>query len=160
MRNGTDGNALRRWVYDRIYLRKICELLRWISDVSLYVLRCFADCFLIFFVSVVYAAQAFGYYLIIRNETYLRRGWSFTYADIITEDGVTSKLCWFTEQRSSTHSFHDFSYDDTLPILYKTKRPKKFIRCDEKYWHDKMCARCVIAMLFGIMILLLIIFGF
>lgn len=116
--------------------------------------------FLIFFVSVVYAAQAFGYYLIIRNETYLRRGWSFTYADIITEDGVTSKLCWFTEQRSYTHSFHDFSYDDTLPILYKTKRTKKFIRCDEKYWHDKMCARCVIAMLFGIMILLLIIFGF
>ena len=116
--------------------------------------------FLIFFVSVVYAAQAFGYYLMIRNETYLRRGWSFTYAYIITEDGVTSNLCWFTEQRSYTHSFHDFSYDDTLPILYKTKRPKKFIRCDEKYWHDKMCARCAISMLFGVTILLLIIFGF
>lgn len=109
-----------------------------------------------FFTSVVYAVQAVSYYLMIKNETYLRRGWSFTSADIIEEEGVIAKICWFTDQRSYTHSFHGFSYDDTVPILYKTKKPKRFIRCDEKYWRSRICTRCIVAALFGVTFLLVL----
>lgn len=109
-----------------------------------------------FFTSAVYAVQAVSYYLMIKNETYLRRGWSFTRADIIEEEGVIAKICWFTDQRSYTHSFHGFSYDDTIPILYKTKKPKRFIRCDEKYWRSRICTRCIVAVLFGAAFLLVL----
>lgn len=105
-----------------------------------------------FFTSAVYTIQAASYYLMIKNETYLKWGWSFTHADIIDENG-TLKLCWFTEKSSYTSRFHGFSYDDTIPILYKTKKPKRSIRCDEKYWRSKMCRRCIVAVLWGIMFL-------
>lgn len=109
-----------------------------------------------FFTSAVYAVQAVSYYFMIKNETYLRRGWSFTRADIIEEEGVIAKICWFTDQRSYTHSFHGFSYDDTLPILYKIKKPKRFIRCDEKYWRSRIRTRCIVAALFGVTFLLVL----
>lgn len=109
-----------------------------------------------FFTSAVYAAQAVSYYLMIKNETYLRRGWNFTRADIIMEEGEIAKICWFTDKRSYMHSFHGFSYDDTLPILYKIKRPKRFIRCDEKYWRSRLYTRCIVAALFGVAFLLVL----
>lgn len=120
------------------------------------IIRRFACSFGGFFTSAVYAVQAISYYLMIKNETYLRRGWSFTCADIIEEEGVIAKICWFTDKRSYAHSFHGFIYDDTLPILYKIKKPKRFIRCDEKYWHSRICTRCIVAVLFGAAFLLVL----
>lgn len=105
-----------------------------------------------FFTSAVYTVQAVSYYLMIKNKTYLKCGWSFTHADIIDENG-TLKLCWFTDKSSYTSKFHGFSYDDTIPILYKTRKPKRFIRCDEKYWRSKMHRRCIATILWGIVFL-------
>lgn len=109
-----------------------------------------------FFTSAVYAVQAVSYYLMIKNETYLKRGWSFTRADIIEENG-TLKLCWFTDKRSYTRNFHEFTYYDTVPILYKIKKPKNFIRCDESYWLSKMRTRCILTVLWGIVFIPLLI---
>ena len=61
-----------------------------------------------FFTSAVYTVQAVSYYLMIKNETYLKRGWSFTHADVIDENG-TLKLCWFADKSSYTSKFHGFS---------------------------------------------------
>lgn len=106
--------------------------------------------FIGFFTSAVYAVQAVSYYLMIKNETYLKRGWRFDHADIIEKNGML-ELCWFADKRSYTRSFYGFTYDDTVPILYRTKKPKRFIRCDEKYWCSKIHRRCIATVLWGIM---------
>lgn len=102
-----------------------------------------------FFTSAVYTVQAARYYLMIKNKTYLKWGWSFIHADIVDENG-TLKLCWFIDERSYTSKFYGFSYDDTIPILYRTKKTKRFIRCDEKYWRSKIHRRCIMTVLWGI----------
>ena len=105
-----------------------------------------------FFTSAAYAVQAVSYYLMIKDKTYLKRGWSFTRAEIIDENGML-KLCWFTDKSSYTSKFNGFSYDDTIPLLYKTRKPKRFILCDEKYWRSKIHRRCIVAVLWGIVFL-------
>ncbi|MBP3380603.1 MAG: hypothetical protein J6K77_07065 [Ruminococcus sp.] len=85
----------------------------------------------------------------IKNETYLRRGWSFTHADIVDENDDLM-LYWYVGGRFYKSTFRGFSYDDTIPILYKTKKPKRSILCDEKYWRSKMRRRCIATALWGI----------
>lgn len=102
-----------------------------------------------FFTSSVYAAQAVSYYLMIKNKTYLKWGWSFTHADIVEKDGML-ELRWCTDKRTCSRRFYGFTYDDTIPILYRTKKPKRFIRCDEKYWRGKLCTRCIVTFLWGV----------
>ena len=70
-----------------------------------------------FFTSSVYTVQAAGYYLMIKNETYLKWGWSFTHADIIDENG-TLKLYWFTEK-----AFMDFRM--MIPFRFSTKQENR-----------------------------------
>lgn len=117
-----------------------------------------------FFTSAVYAVQAVSYYLMIKDETYLRRGWSITHADIINENGKL-KLYWVTENRSYTSKFHGFSNDDTtnddtISILYKTRHPKIFILYDKNYWLSKIRKRCIWTVLWGIMFIPLVVSSF
>lgn len=112
-----------------------------------------------FFTSAVYALQAVCYYLMIKNETYLKWGLSFTRADIIEKDDML-ELRWLADKISYTRRFYGFSYDDTIPILYRTKKPKIFIRCDENYWRSKIHTRCSVTFLWGVMFFPLLIWLF
>lgn len=133
------------------YLRRIGELWRIISNGSVYSVYFFAYSFYRNFRQRCLCSTG-TYYLMIKNETYLKLSRSFTHADIIGENG-TLKLCWFTDKSSYTSRFYVFSYDDTISILYKTKNPKIFIHCDEKYWRSKMFRRCIVTILLGIVFL-------
>ncbi|MCM1506269.1 MAG: hypothetical protein NC177_03910 [Ruminococcus flavefaciens] len=85
-----------------------------------------------FLISVVFAIQAVHRYLMIENETYQKKGWSFTQANVIETDDGTLQLCWSAGQCSYNRVFRGFTYDDTMPVLYRTQKPQKYIRCDKK----------------------------
>lgn len=131
-------------------LEKFVDSLDGLAMIFFIVFVVFPVLFVGFFTSFVYAAQAVSYYLIIKNKTYLKWGWSLTHADIIEKDGIL-ELRWVTDKRTCTRRFHGFTYDDTIPILYRTKKTKRFIRCDEKYWRSRVRTRCIVTILWGIM---------
>ena len=73
----------------------------------------------------------------------------FINADIVDENDDLM-LYWYVGGRFYKSTFRGFSYDDTIPILYKTKKPKRSILCDEKYWRSKMRRRCIATALWEI----------
>lgn len=132
------------------FLEKFVESLEGLAMAMFLVFVVFPVLFVGFFTSAVYAAQAASYYLMIKNKTYLKWGWSFTHADVIEKDDML-ELRWLADKISYTRRFYGFTYDDTIPILYRTKKPKRFIRCDENYWRSRVRTRCIVTILFGIM---------
>lgn len=109
-----------------------------------------------FLISVVYAIQAVQRYLMIENETYQKKGWSFTQATVAETDGGTLQICWSAGQCSYNRVFCGFTYDNTMPILYRTQKPQKYIRCDKKYWCDKIRTRFIVSTVFVGMFFLLL----
>lgn len=109
-----------------------------------------------FLISVVFTLQAVQRYLMIENETYQRKGWSFTQATVTETDDGTLQLCWSAGQCSYNRVFRGFTYDDTMPVLYRTQKPQKYIRCDKEYWRDKIRKRFIVSAVFAGMFFLLL----
>ena len=75
-----------------------------------------------FFTSAAYAVQAVSYYLMIKDKTYLKRGWSFTRAEIIDENGML-KLCWFTDKAHTQANLMNFHM--MIPFRSSTKQENR-----------------------------------
>lgn len=88
-----------------------------------------------FFIALYKLSNAVSFYRMIKNGTYLKKGWSYAKANVTAELDLTyytSEKCRFA------HSIYGFAPDDTVEILYKERNPRKYIRFDAVYWYNRI----------------------
>ncbi|HEZ7985473.1 MAG TPA: hypothetical protein RWO09_00885 [Ruminococcus sp.] len=90
---------------------------------------------IVFFIALHKLSNAVSFYHMIKKGTYLKKGWNYAKANVTAELDLTY---YSTEKDRFAQSIYGFEPGDTVEILYRERDPRKYIRFDAVYWHDRI----------------------